>query len=174
MALDAAKAGLLLFLATIVQVTILNPAPIFGGTPDLLLVTLVAIALLRGSVFGAVSGFFAGLLVDTATLQTLGFTSLLLTLAGYWTGRYGETTGRDKPHAPLLSVAAVTVLYALGALALRFVLGEDTPARAVLVDALLPGLVFNLLLAAPIAALCGRLFAPPATAERTGEVRLLG
>ena len=46
-----------------------------------------------------------------------------MTLAGFWIGRYGETTARDRFHAPFTSVAVVTVLYAFGALALRFVLG---------------------------------------------------
>ena len=68
------------------------------SVPDLLLVMLVAVALLRGSMFGAIGGFFAGLLVDTASLGTLGLTSLVLTIAGYWIGRYGETTGRDRAH----------------------------------------------------------------------------
>ena len=93
---------------------------------------LVAVALLRGSIVGAIAGFCAGLLLDTATLETLGLTSLLLTLAGYWVGRYGETTGRDRTHAPFLSVAVVTFLSALGGLALHFVLGERAPARRVL------------------------------------------
>ena len=43
-----------------------------------------------------------GLLIDIANLGTLGFTSLLLTLAGFWTGRYGETTARDRFHAPFV------------------------------------------------------------------------
>ena len=73
-----------------------------------MLVALLSIALLRGSVFGAVAGFGAGLLLDTATLGTLGFTSLLLTIAGFWIGRYGETTARDRFHAPFVSVAVVT------------------------------------------------------------------
>src|SRR5213075_3490492 len=107
---------------------------ILGGHPNLLLVTLVCVALLRGALFGAVAGFSAGLLADTGVLGTLGFTSLLLTLAGYWTGRYGETTGRDRAHAPLLSVAVVTALYQFGALLLHFMLGEHAPARAVLLD----------------------------------------
>ena len=79
-----------------------------GGTADIVLVALVSIALLRGSVFGAAAGFGAGLLLDTANLGTLGFTSLLLTLAGFWIGRYGETTARDRFHAPYTSVAVVT------------------------------------------------------------------
>jgi rod shape-determining protein MreD len=68
--LDAVKAAVLLFVAAILQVSIFSQVHVFGGVPDLLLVTLVAIALLRGSIVGAAGGFFAGLLVDTATLST--------------------------------------------------------------------------------------------------------
>jgi len=45
--------------------------------------------------------------LDVGTLGTLGLTSLLLTVAGFWIGRYGETTARDRFHAPYLSVAVV-------------------------------------------------------------------
>lgn len=174
MLLDAARAGALLFVAALVQITILSSLSPLGGAPDLLLVTLVAIALLRGAIFGAAGGFFAGLVIDTGNLQTLGLTSLLLTLAGYWIGRYGETTGRDRAHAPLVSVAVVTVLYAAGALALRFVLGEQASARVVLVDSLLPAVVWNLLLTVPVYALCRRLLRPARRGEPAREVRLLG
>ena len=174
MTLEPAKAGVLIFVAAIVQVTLLNGVTPLGGTPDLLLVLLVAVALLRGSVFGAVSGFLAGLLVDTATLQTLGVTSLLFTLAGYWTGRYGETASRDRSHAPLLAVAVITVLYAFAALALRFVLGLGTSAESVLLEALPASLVWNVVLAAPVYAACRVLLAPRARAEAAEGVQLLG
>src|SRR5207245_7757258 len=104
------------FVAVILQVSIFSTFQILGGAPDVVLLTLMGIALLRGSIYGACAGFAAGLLVDTANLGTLGVTSLLLTIAGYWIGRYGETTGRDRGHAPFLSVLVVTVLYAFGAL----------------------------------------------------------
>jgi rod shape-determining protein MreD len=170
---DAAKAGVLLFAAAILQAAILDRIRILHATPDLLLVTLVGISLLRGSLFGAAGGFFAGLVLDTADLGTLGLTSLLLTVAGYWIGRYGETTGRDRAHAPFLSVAVVTVLVAVGQLVLHFMLGDHVSARLVLLDALVPGIALNLLLTAPVYGLCRRLFRPPAWAE-LGEVRLLG
>ena len=170
---DAAKAGVLLFVAAILQVAILDRIRVFHATPDLLLVTLVAVSLLRGSLFGAAGGFFAGLVVDTADLGTLGLTSLLLTVGGYWIGRYGETTGRDRGHAPFLSVAVVTVLMAVGQLVLHFMLGDHVSARLVLLDALAPGIVLNLLLTAPVYAVCRRLFRPPAWSD-LGEVRLLG
>jgi rod shape-determining protein MreD len=170
---DAAKAGALLFVAVIVQVAVLAPLTVFGGTPDLVLVVLGAIALLRGPMFGAVAGFGGGLLVDTATLDTLGVTSLLLTLAGYWTGRYGETTGRDRGHAPFLSVAVVTVLFVAAALVLHFMLGAHPSARLVLFDALPPTVLLNLALTAPVYGLSRRLLRPADRADAR-EVRLLG
>jgi rod shape-determining protein MreD len=169
--LAIAKAAVLFFVVAIVQVTIVSSIGILGGSPDLVLVTLVAVSLTQGSIFGAVSGFWAGLLLDIARLGTLGFTSLLLTLAGFWIGRYGETTGRDRAHAPLLSVAVVTVLYAMGSLVMHFLLRESAPARIVLVEELPATVALNLLLTFPVFWLVRRLFAAPA---RRPEVEFVG
>jgi rod shape-determining protein MreD len=170
---DGVKAAVLLFVAAIFQVSIFSQARILGGEPQILLVTLVAIALLRGAMFGAVGGFFAGLIVDTATLAKLGLTSLVLTIAGYWIGRYGETTGRDRAHAPFLSVAVVTVLYTVGVLIVHFVLGEPAPAAA-LFRGLLPSIVLNLIITAPVYALVSRLLRPLDRGDYATEVQLLG
>ncbi len=170
---DGLKATVLLVVATVAQVSILAQLHVLGAVPDLLLVTLVAVALLRGSVVGAVAGFLAGLLVDSAALGELGLTSLVLTIAGYWIGRYGETTGRDRAHAPFLSVAVVTVLYAFGVLVVHFVLGESAPAGA-LVRELVPAIVLNLVLTAPVYALVRRLLRPLDRGELSTEVELLG
>ena len=91
----------LVFVAAVVQVTVLGGTRLLWAEPDLLLVTIVCIALAAGAIPGAAAGFAGGLLVDIMTLGTLGLTSLVLTLAGYWAGRYGETTGRGRTHAPL-------------------------------------------------------------------------
>jgi rod shape-determining protein MreD len=170
---DGVKAAALLFVAAIMQVSIFTQAHVFGGTPDFLLVMLVAVALLRGAIFGAAGGFFAGLLVDTATLGRLGLTSLVLTLAGYWIGRYGETTGRDRAHAPFLSVAVVTILYSFGLLFVHFVLGERAPAGAMLRE-LLPAIGLNLILTAPVYALARRVLRPLERSDLATEVQLLG
>jgi rod shape-determining protein MreD len=170
---DGLKAAALLFVAAILQVSIFTQARVLGGEPDLLLVTLVAVALLRGSMFGAAGGFFGGLLVDTATLAKLGLTSLILTIAGYWIGRYGETTGRDRVHAPFLSVAVITVLYSFGVLVIHFVLGEPAPAGSI-ARGLLPSIVLNLILTAPVYALVRRVLRPLDRGDFATEVQLLG
>jgi rod shape-determining protein MreD len=171
---EPAKVGALVFLAGILQVTIFSDIDILSGYPDVVLLTLVAIALLRGSIYGAGAGFAAGLLVDTANLATLGVTSLLLTLAGYWIGRYGETTGRDRAHAPFVSVAVATILVQFGALFLHYMLGDQVSARTVLVEALPPKVALNLLLTLPLYALVRRVLALRSQPETATEVRLLG
>jgi rod shape-determining protein MreD len=123
------RVGLIIFVVAILQVSAFSTVTIGGGGPDVLLVTLVSVALLRGAVTGAVAGFFAGLIVDVATLGTLGLTALLLTLAGYWAGRYGETTGRARPHAPILATLAATVFVGCGGYAIQSMLGEPISAR---------------------------------------------
>jgi rod shape-determining protein MreD len=168
---DIAKAGLLLFLAVVLQLSIMAQITILGGHPNLLLVTLVCIALLRGAMFGAVAGFCAGLLADTGVFGTLGFTALLLTLAGYWVGRYGETTGRDRAHAPVLSIAVITFLYQVAALVLRYMLGQNAPGGEIFTG-IVPTILLNLILTWPVYALTRRLLRPQEWTSR--EVRLLG
>lgn len=171
---DALKIAVLVFVAGVLQATVFASAGIFGGTPDLLLVTLLGIALQRGALAGALAGFLGGLLLDVATLEALGVTSLLLTLAGYWVGRYGETTGRDRAYAPIASVLAATLFVAVGGYLLHFMLGAEVLAERALGTALLPGLSLNLLLAVPVFACCRVLLRPLERAARAGEVQLLG
>ncbi len=170
---DALTVTGLVFAAALLQATLFSSLDLLGGTPDVLLLVLIAIALLRGSVTGAVAGFGGGLLLDVLTLDTLGVTSLLLALAGYWTGRYGETTGRNRGHAPIVSVVVVTMLVVVLGFVLHFLIGEEVSARRAFVDTMLAGVGLNLVLAAPVFALC-RAVLRPLDAARAGEVRLLG
>jgi rod shape-determining protein MreD len=161
MFVDSLKAGVVFFGVVVVQTAVVSAFEPGRGTADLVLVTLTVAALMRGSVFGALAGFYAGFLLDAANLETLGVSSLLLTVAGYWIGRYGETTGRDRAHAPLLAIAVVTVLYTLGSLAMHYLLGDPISAETALVDALPVQIVLNLALTIPVYALGRRIFRRP-------------
>ncbi len=163
---EAGKVAALLFVAALLQVSIATPLEVARGHPDLLLVLVVAIALVRGPVFGALAGFWAGLLVDVAAFQTLGLSSLLLTLAGYWCGRFGDATTRSSPHPPLLAVALATVAIVLGSGLLHFMLGQGASATDLLAQVLLPTLALNLLLAYPVYRLVLRMFPVVARGRR--------
>lgn len=173
MTLDAVKAAVLLFVAAVVQVAFVNWFELVEGRADVVLLALVCVALLRGPVLGACAGFFAGLVLDTATLGTLGLTSLLLTLAGYAAGRFGEaTSSRQNPRARVLvAVAAVAVGVEVGAMVVHALLGESVPVGAIVVRSLLPTVALDVALAIPAYALVRRLFPPPPSRER--EVALV-
>jgi rod shape-determining protein MreD len=147
---EAARASAVVFVAAMLQVVVVSSIAIAGGAPDLLLVSVIALGLLRGSVPGAVAGFSAGLIVDLVTLETLGITSLVLTLAGFWAGRWAETTGRGRRLAPVIAVGVITVLASAFSLVLHYLLGDDVVARLALVTVLVPTLLANLVLAFPV------------------------
>ena len=175
--IELVKAVVLVLVVAVLQTTVFSTVNILGGVPDVVLVVLVCVALLRGPVSGALCGFVAGLVADVATLDTLGVTSLLLVLVGYWVGRYGETLAGERWPRPYLAVVAATVLYAIAALGLRAVLGESPSARLVLVDSLFPGIALNLIVTLPAFAVCRRLLrplTPPPARARGGEVELVG
>ena len=165
------RIALVVFVVTILQISAFSGITVGGGGPDVLLVTLVSIALLRGAVTGAIAGFAAGLIVDIATLGTLGLTALLFTLAGYWAGRYGETTGRSRAHAPLATTIAATVLVAFGGYGLHAMLGELVATRTVLIT--LPAtLLWNALLIYPVFGLVRRAIGTTEHVDRVREVEL--
>jgi rod shape-determining protein MreD len=162
----------LVFVAAIVQVTVLGGARLLWAEPDLLLVTIVCVALAAGSIPGASAGFVGGLLVDVMTLGTLGITSIVLTLAGYWAGRYGETTGRGRRYAAPLAAFAISILAGFGAVALHFLLGEPVAARDALVTAV-PSAILAAVLALGVSRITGWILEPPRGLERPRQVELV-
>jgi rod shape-determining protein MreD len=168
---DHISVAVVVFCAALLQVTLFGSVDFAGGTADVLLLSVLAIGLLRGAITGAVAGFAGGLLVDVLTLDTLGVWALLYALAGYWTGRYGETTGRDRAH---LAVLVLTIAVAYAGFALRFLLGVEVSGRRALFEALLPSVGLNLILGGAVFALCRAIVRRPQTSDRVAEVRLLG
>jgi len=169
--LEWAKATGLVVVLALLQLTLVTPFEVASGHPDVLLCFLVSLALLRGPVVGALVGFAAGLVLDLASFGTVGLSSLVLTLAGYWAGRFGVLTTRSSPHPPLIAIALATVWVAVGSAFLEFLLGEGVPASELFGQVLLPTLALNLLLTIPIYRLTCRLF--PATQRERREVPAL-
>ena len=151
---------MLVLVAAVVQVTVLTGVRVLGAEPDLLLVTIVCTALVAGSIPGAVAGFAAGLLVDVMTLGTLGTTSIVLILAGYWAGRYGETTGRGRAYAAPLAAFAISLLAGIGGVAIHFLLGQPVSAREAVVVAV-PSALLAAVLALGVHRVCRAFLAVP-------------
>ncbi|MFD0268146.1 rod shape-determining protein MreD [Streptomyces sp. NPDC127106] len=143
-------ASTLILVALVVQVSVLGRLQLPGAVPDLVLLTVVALALVYGHVGGALVGFAAGLLADLAPPadHAAGRYALVLCVIGYAAGLVRPDTGRFRSAwGPLLTVVAAaigsTLLYAgVGALV------GDTAARHVGLSGLLfTATVYDLLLA---------------------------
>ncbi len=96
----------------------------------------------------------------------------MLTLAGYWAGRYGETTGRGRRYAAPLAAFAISILAGLGGVALHFLLGEPVAARDALVTAV-PSAILAAVLALGVSRITGAIFEPPRGLERPRQVELV-
>jgi rod shape-determining protein MreD len=170
---EGLRGSVVLFVAAMFQVVTVSALVFGGGAPDLLLVTVVALGLLRGSLPGAVFGFAGGLVVDLLTLAPLGVTSLILTLAGFWAGRWAETTGRGRKLAPLLAVGMITLLAGAFSFVLHWMLGQEVAATYALGTVLVPTLVANLILAFPVYLLVRAAASERDVLESAPEVEVL-
>jgi rod shape-determining protein MreD len=137
-------------LAVIIQETIVSQITVFGVTADLTPLVVVSIGLLCGSMAGAVAGFGVGLLVDLTLIQTLGITSLLFIVIGYWSGRLREL--RDPSHGlvPLAVGAAGTAVAGVGMAIIQFLLGVDAPVSLLLLQQIFLTVLVNTLISLPV------------------------
>ncbi|MDT0342753.1 rod shape-determining protein MreD [Streptomyces litchfieldiae] len=143
-------AAVLVVVALVLQVSVLARLQLPGAVPDLLLLTVLALALVYGHVGGCLTGFLAGLMADLAPPadHAVGRYALVLCVIGYAAGLTKPENGQHRSATvPMLVVAAgaasSTLLYAgVGALV------GDTAARDVgLTNLLVTATVYDLLLA---------------------------
>ncbi|MEU5519755.1 rod shape-determining protein MreD [Streptomyces sp. NPDC093250] len=140
----------LIVVALVIQVSVLARLHLPGAVPDLLLLTVLGLALVYGHVGGALVGFAAGLLADLAPPadHAAGRYALVLCVIGYLAGLVKPESGQVKSATgPMVVVVAAavgsTLLYAgVGALV------GDTAARHVGLSSLLfTAALYDLLLA---------------------------
>ncbi|ANP55032.1 rod shape-determining protein MreD [Streptomyces griseochromogenes] len=140
----------LVVVALVIQVSALARLHLPGAVPDLLLLTVLGLAMVYGHVGGALVGFGAGLLADLAPPadHAAGRYALVLCVIGYFAGLIKPENGRLKsatgPMAVVVAAAiGSTLLYAgVGALV------GDTAARHVgLTGLLFSAALYDLLLA---------------------------
>ncbi|HKR70096.1 MAG TPA: rod shape-determining protein MreD [Streptosporangiaceae bacterium] len=116
-----------LLVALLLQLTIINGLALpGGGTPDLVLICVIAAGMAGGPASGITAGFLAGLALDLAppASQLVGQYALVFCLIGYGSGRLRFVLR----HSAVLAVAAAVAMAALGeAFSAVLTLALDTP-----------------------------------------------
>lgn len=154
------RLAILAFATVVLQQAAVAQVSIFGVSADITPLVVMSVGLLAGSLAGAIMGFFTGLLVDLILVQTLGVTSLLYIVIGYWCGRLREL--RDPSHGlvPLAMGAAATAVAGIGLAIIQFLLGVDAPVSFLLAQQIFMTILVNTLIALPVYALVRRIIRP--------------
>jgi len=154
------RLAILAFATVVLQQAAVSQVSIFGVSADISPLVVMSVGLLAGSLAGAVMGFTTGILVDLVLVQTLGVTSLLYIVIGYWCGRLREL--RDPSHGlvPLAMGAAATAVAGIGLAIIQFLLGVDAPVSFLLVQQIFMTVLVNTLIALPVYALVRRVIRP--------------
>ncbi|HUA10980.1 MAG TPA: rod shape-determining protein MreD [Solirubrobacteraceae bacterium] len=154
------RVAVLSLVVVLFQVCVVSEITFFGVSADITALLVAFVGLMCGSLTGAVTGFCVGLLVDLALVQTLGLTSLVFTLIGYWAGRLREVRDPQAALTPIIvgALAAATALF--GYSAMEFMLGVDAPVSFALLREILIGVVLDAILALPMWLIVKRVVEP--------------
>ena len=144
-----ARIALLAVAIVFFQTGVISELPVLGVSIDLSPLLVAFVGLLCGSMLGAITGFAVGLLVDLALVQTLGITSLIFTLTGYWSGRVRESRDPQAALIPLLVGAAASGVSLVGYSLMEFLLGVDAPVSLELLREIVLGVFVNAVVALP-------------------------
>ena len=145
-----ARIAVLVVVVAFFQIGVVSEVPVFGVAVDLSPLVVAFVGLLCGSTIGAATGFAVGLLVDLALVQTLGLTSLVFTLVGFWCGRLRELRDPQAALIPLLVGAAATAVSLVGYSLMEFMLGVDAPVSLELLRQIVFGILLNTIVALPM------------------------
>jgi rod shape-determining protein MreD len=147
-------------LTVLLQVTAVTQITVFGTNADLTPLVIAAVGLLCGSIAGACFGFFAGLFLDLALVQTVGLSSLVYVAVGYWAGRFRELRDPQSALVPLAVGGAATAAATIGYSIMQFLLGVDAPVSFLLAREILATILLNAIIATPVYAVVRRLLLP--------------
>jgi rod shape-determining protein MreD len=96
---DLKNAGILAGLIIIQKTLIwLIAVTSYDVTPDLVLVGLVYIGLRKGKIYGSISGFSAGLVIDFISFSFLGLMALSKATAGFVSGFFGNDVNKVERY----------------------------------------------------------------------------
>jgi rod shape-determining protein MreD len=153
----ALRLGLFALVVVFFQIGVVSEVPVFGVNADLTSLLVAFVGLMCGSMTGAACGFAVGLFVDLALLQTLGLTSLIFTLIGYWCGRLRELRDPQAALTPLLVGAVASAMALVGYSLMEFMLGVDAPVSFELLRQIVLSVLVNTIVALPMWALTRRV-----------------
>ncbi|MBN1934798.1 MAG: rod shape-determining protein MreD [Anaerolineae bacterium] len=141
---------LLLFGLALVQSTVLPRVTLWGVHPELMLMVVISWSILSGAEEGMLWALIGGIPLDLLSAGTFGLHTLALLLVSFLSGLGESTIFRSDLLMPLLIIPLATLGYELALLGGLYLTGWSAPFGAYFSRAVLPSMLLNTLLMAPI------------------------
>ncbi len=160
------RVALLAAAAVILQITVMPSITVADGSPDVVIAAVVSIAVLRGPLVGAVTGFACGFLVELTTpVGTLGVMALLYLAVGAWCGRFADRPEASTIGLPLGLIVAGAAFVQVGYASFQWLLGTDATASVIAMRIVVPTVALSALLGPPVLLVARRLLGAPIDVE---------
>ncbi|EPR07602.1 rod shape-determining protein MreD [Ruminiclostridium papyrosolvens] len=138
--------AILIFIFVTAQVTLLNNFTIFGVSPNLVIILIVSISLLKGKTDGAVVGFSAGLCMDAVIGVALGYHALVGMLLGLALGNINKRLFKENILVMAFCTFLSTYIFESAIIFASYLLGLKIEFVATLKTVILPESLVNCVL----------------------------
>ncbi|MBM3705618.1 MAG: rod shape-determining protein MreD [Actinobacteria bacterium] len=93
-----------ILICLIIQMSFIEHLKIFYINIDLIMVAVIGIAAFDGTVYGLISGFIAGLILDLMTARIIGINALIYSVNGFIAGKVMESGFKKRILAYVLMI----------------------------------------------------------------------
>jgi len=104
------RTAFVMFLALVLQVCLFARTPVFGVTPEVVLLTTIGIALIGGPERGAIAGFVGGFVFDCTVTTPFGMSALVYASVGYVVGGLQYAVLGSTWYTPLFVAGIASAL----------------------------------------------------------------
>ncbi len=141
-----ATTALLLLAAVFMQCAVFQIFEIASVKPNILLIVVVSLGLMRGRRSGLIIGFAGGVMMDIFFPYRLGMQALIYMWLGFWAGSFYRIYYDDDIKTPMLLTAVGDLMYGVYYYMMTFLLRGRVHLLYYLNRIILPELVYTMII----------------------------
>lgn len=146
-----------IFCVALLQSTLFDYTKVYNIKPNLFIIIIVSIALLRGNVEGAAVGFFAGLVQDLISGRIIGIYAIIGLYTGFIMGSVNKRLYRENVLISIFFTFIATIVYEAAVYLTIVLSGINSDFLYAVRMIILPEAIYNGVISIPIFILTIRL-----------------
>ena len=128
----------------VLQGTLFQTLNFANTSPNLLIILIVSLALMKGEETGVILGFFAGILTDIFTGSAIGLYALIYMYLGYANGSFHRIFFPEDVKLPMIMIIVSDIFYGILVYILLFLLRGKTDFSYYFTNVILPEAIYTI------------------------------